>query len=290
MRPGMDPSWGATRASVNFLEQWASWFQVGPASFAIRRTLVSSKYHCFCQAPLKGFSVSKTYGQYCGLARALDLVGGRWSLLIVRDLLTGPKRFGELEQGLPGIATNVLASRLRELEKTGLVRRSLLGPGSSSVVYELTPYGRELQEPLVALGRWGARLLGEPKAGDTFSSSSFAIGLLATFRPDKAGDGELGFEFRFGDPPLRVAVSRAQLSFPSDPTWEPRVVFASRLEVLIDILAGGLDLDHALASGRMQIEGPKRDARRFFEIFSWGPVGPNPDDVRAGARDVGGTI
>jgi DNA-binding HxlR family transcriptional regulator len=234
--------------------------------------------------------VTKTYGQYCALARALDLVGGRWSLLIVRDLLTGPKRFSELEQGLPGIATNVLASRLRELEETGLVRRSLLGPRSSSVVYELTTYGRELEEPLVALGRWGARLLGEPKAGDAFSSSSFAIGLLAAFRPDKAGDREFGFEIRFGDRPLRVAVSRGRLSFPSDPTWEPRVVFESRLEVLIDILAGRLDLDHALASGRIQIGGSKRDARRFFEIFSWGPVGPNPDDVRAEARGADGTV
>jgi DNA-binding HxlR family transcriptional regulator len=212
--------------------------------------------------------VTRTYGQYCALARALDLVGGRWSLLIVRDLLTGPKRFSELEQGLPGIATNVLASRLRELEETGLVRRSLLGPGSSSVVYELTPYGRELEEPLVALGRWGARLLGEPRAGDAFTAGSFAIGLLATFRPDEAGDREFGFEIRFGDRPVRVAVSRGRLSFPSDTTWEPHVVFESRPEVLIDILAGRLDLDQALASGRMQIEGPKRDARRFFEIFS----------------------
>jgi DNA-binding HxlR family transcriptional regulator len=234
--------------------------------------------------------VTKTYGQYCGLARALDLVGGRWSLLIVRDLLTGPKRFGELEHGLPGIATNVLAARLRELEATGLVRRSLLGLGSSSVVYELTPDGRELEAPLVALGRWGARLLGEPKAGDAFNSSSFAIGLLATFRPDKAGDRELGFEIRFGDRPLRVAVSRGRLSFPSDPTWEPRVVFESRPEVLIGILAGRLDLDHALASGSMQLEGPKRDARRFVEIFSWGPVGANPDEARAGASGADGTV
>jgi DNA-binding HxlR family transcriptional regulator len=229
--------------------------------------------------------VAKTYGQYCGLARALDLVGGRWSLLVVRDLSTGPKRFSELEQGLPGIPTNVLASRLRELEETGLVRRSLLAPGSSSVVYELTPYGRELEEPLVALGRWGARLLGEPQPGDAFSSSSFAIGLRATFRPDTAGDREFGFEIRFGDRPLRVAVSRGRLSFPSDPTWGPRVVLESRPEVLVNILAGRLDLDHALASGSMQIAGAKRDAHRFFEIFSWGPVGASPDEVHAGAAD-----
>jgi DNA-binding HxlR family transcriptional regulator len=224
--------------------------------------------------------VARAYGQYCGVARALDLVGGRWSLLIVRDLLTGPKRFIELEHGLPGIATNVLASRLRELEEAGLVRRSLVGPGSSSVVYELTPYGRELEEPLVALGQWGGKSLGEPKAGDVFSSSSFAIALRAAFRPDKAGDREFGFEIRW-DQPLRVAVSRGRVSFPSDPTWGARVVFESRPEVLIAIMAGRLDLDRALASGSMQIEGPKRDARRFFEIFSLWPEGAKPDDVRA---------
>jgi DNA-binding HxlR family transcriptional regulator len=234
--------------------------------------------------------VAKTYGQYCGLARALDLVGGRWSLLIVRDLLIGPKRFSELEQGLPGIPTNVLASRLRELEEAGLVRRSLLARGSSSVVYQLTPYGLELEEPLIALGRWGAKLLGEPQAGDAFSPSSFAIGLRATFRPDIAGDRELGFEIRFGDRSLRVAVSRGRLTFPSDPTWEPRVVLECGPEVLSSILAGRLDLEHALASGSMQITGPKRDARRFVQLFSWGPVGADPDEVRARAHDADGAV
>lgn len=232
--------------------------------------------------------MTRTYGQYCGVARALDLVGGRWSLLIVRDLLTGPKRFTELEQGLPGIATNVLASRLRELEERGLVRRSLLGPGSSSVVYELTPYGRELEEPVVALGRWGGKSLGEPKAGDFFSFSSFAIALRSAFRPDEAGDRELRIEIRIEERPLRVAVGRGRLSFPSDPTWEPRVVLESSLEVLSDILIGRLDLDDALASGGMRIEGPRRDARRFFQIFSLVPGGADPDDV-LGTRGADGT-
>ncbi|HJS27122.1 MAG TPA: winged helix-turn-helix transcriptional regulator, partial [Actinomycetota bacterium] len=187
-------------------------------------------------------------------------------------------------RGLPGIATNVLASRLRELEEVGLVRRSLLGPGSSSVVYELTPYGRELEEPIVALGRWGGRSLGEPKAGDSFSFSSFAIALRSAFRPDETGDRELRFEIRLEEGALRVAVSRGRLSFPNDPTWEARVVLESRLEVLSDILIGRLDLDHALTSGSIRIAGPKRDARRFFQIFSLVQAGAAPGDVRAGAH------
>src|ERR671936_950820 len=105
----------------------------------------------------------RSYGQFCGLARAVEVVGERWALLIVRDLLVGPKRFTDLRRGLPRIPTNVLAERLRELEYAGVVRRRLLPRPAGSVVYELTPYGQELEEAVLPLGRWGARALGEPR-------------------------------------------------------------------------------------------------------------------------------
>ena len=98
----------------------------------------------------------RTYNQYCGLARALDLVGERWALLVVRELVLGPKRFTDLQAGLPGIGTNILSARLRELEESGVVARRTLPPPAASAVYELTPYGRELEPAVDALGRRGA--------------------------------------------------------------------------------------------------------------------------------------
>src|SRR5919198_6110493 len=100
---------------------------------------------------------SRTYEQFCGVARALDLVGERWALLVVRDLVLGPKRFTDLRRGLPGMGTNILAARLKELEHAGVVRRRTLPPPAASAVYELTEWGHELEPVVLALGRWGSR-------------------------------------------------------------------------------------------------------------------------------------
>jgi DNA-binding HxlR family transcriptional regulator/putative sterol carrier protein len=207
------------------------------------------------------------YGQFCGLARALELVGGRWSLMIVRELLTGPKRFTELEQGLPGIPTNILSSRLRELEEAGLVQRTLLARPSSSVAYELTPYGMELEEPMVGLGMWGSKSLGRPTDGEFFSLGALTLALRGAFHPEKANGRDLRFEVRFGDRPLHVAVSGGQVSVPDDAPSEPHVALEAAPEVFAELLVGSLGLDSAIASGRVRVQGPKRDARRFFEIF-----------------------
>src|SRR4051812_42628225 len=138
--------------------------------------------------------MTRAYGQYCGVAHALDLIGSRWSLLIVRDLMIGPKRFSELEQGLHGIPTNILSSRLRELEDAGVVERKLLPRPANSIVYELTPYGFELEEPMKLLGMWGAKSLAKPCADDVFSSSALKMGLRARFRPEVAVGQDLRAE------------------------------------------------------------------------------------------------
>src|SRR5215211_4757632 len=106
----------------------------------------------------------RSYGQYCAMARALDVLGDRWTLLIVRELLTGPKRFKDLLEGLPGIGTNLLAGRLKDLAGAGVLRRTTLPPPAGSSVYELTERGRELEPVLMGLARWGLDLLGERAA------------------------------------------------------------------------------------------------------------------------------
>src|SRR3954451_13536536 len=108
----------------------------------------------------------RSYGQFCGLARALDLVGERWALLLIRDLLVSPKRFTDLRRGLPKIPSNILSDRLKELEEAGGVERRIVPRPSGAVVYQLTEYGNELEDTVLALGRWGAKILGEPRQSE----------------------------------------------------------------------------------------------------------------------------
>src|SRR5919201_6000091 len=140
----------------------------------------------------------RSYGQFCGLARAVEVVGERWALLIVRDLLVGPKRFTDLRRGLPRIPTNVLAERLRELEDAGVVQRRLLPRPAGSVVYDLTAYGRALDEVVMALGRWGALAMGEPRPDEIVTPDSLIIALRTTFCHDSAPPGPVAYELRLG--------------------------------------------------------------------------------------------
>jgi DNA-binding HxlR family transcriptional regulator len=140
--------------------------------------------------------VRKSYDQYCPVAHALDLVGERWSLLVVRELMRGPKRYTDLAEHLPGIGTNILAARLRDLEAYGVVSKRRLPPPAASRVYELTEYGRALETVLRELALWGARSLGPPKAEDELFPGwlESAVGtVLAPIAPPGR------FEFRVGD-------------------------------------------------------------------------------------------
>src|SRR5918997_566704 len=121
----------------------------------------------------------RSYAQYCGLARALDVLGERWTLLAIRELLLGPKRFSDLLAGLSGIGPNVLSTRLRTLEAEGLVTKRRLPPPAASTVYELTGRGRELEPAVVELARWGVGLLGPPAEDDRYRPGWLALSLRA---------------------------------------------------------------------------------------------------------------
>jgi DNA-binding HxlR family transcriptional regulator len=140
--------------------------------------------------------VVKHYCQYCPVAHSLDVIGERWSLLIVRDLMGGPKRYTDLAGGLPGIGTNILASRLKDLEAAGVVHKYRLPPPAASQVYELTEYGRELKGVLFEMARWGARSLGPPKQEELHPGwLEGAIRLVGYAAPECSGR----FVFRVGD-------------------------------------------------------------------------------------------
>src|SRR6187551_3572206 len=123
---------------------------------------------------------TREYGQYCGVTRALELVGERWAMLIVRDLLVGPRRYGELAAGLPRIPSNILAARLKELQAEGIIRRA---PRSRVIVYELTAYGRELEPIVLSLSAWGFKALGDPRLDQVITPSSMTMVLRSAFQP-----------------------------------------------------------------------------------------------------------
>jgi DNA-binding HxlR family transcriptional regulator len=158
--------------------------------------------------------VTKHYDQYCPIAHALELVGDRWALLVVRELLHGPKRYTDLAEHLPGIGTNVLASRLRELEAGGIVTKRTLPPPAASRVYELTEYGRGLQPVLRELALWGARSLGPPTAGDELFPGWLANAVDVVLAP-VAPAGR--FEFRVGDEVASLVDGHAETGHVEDP-------------------------------------------------------------------------
>ena len=127
---------------------------------------------------------TRSYGQYCGLTTAVELIGERWAMLIIRDLMVGPRRYTDLKQGLPKIPTNILSARLKELQERGVVRRAPLY--RTGLVYELTPYGRQLEPIVLALGRWGFAQMGEPGPDDIVTADSLTMALRTAFRADAA--------------------------------------------------------------------------------------------------------
>jgi DNA-binding HxlR family transcriptional regulator len=140
---------------------------------------------------------ARNYGQYCGVTTALELVGERWALLIVRDLLVGSRRYTDLKRGLPRIPTNILSTRLKELQQAGVVRRLPLPHG---LAYELTDYGRRLEDVVLALGRWGFESMGSPTEGDIVTSDSLTMALRTAFRADVAADfPPTAYEVRMAD-------------------------------------------------------------------------------------------
>jgi DNA-binding HxlR family transcriptional regulator len=214
---------------------------------------------------------TRTFGQYCGLARALELVGERWALLVVRDLLLGPKRFTDLRRGLARIPTNVLASRLKELEEAGVVRRRLLPRPAAAVVYELTPYGQELEDVVLRLGRWGARALGEPRPEDALTEDSLVLALRATFRPEATRGLRASYELRAGDAVVHARVDDGALEAAGGPLAGADLVVETG-PVLKALMAGEVSPDEAVESGAVRLAGDRALLTRFVEFFRLGPA------------------
>jgi DNA-binding HxlR family transcriptional regulator/putative sterol carrier protein len=208
----------------------------------------------------------RTYGSYCGIAYALELVGERWALLVIRDLILGPKRFTDLRRGLPRIPSNVLSARVKELESAGIIRRRLVPRPESGVVYELTEFGQELEDVILRLGRWGARTLREPRPEDTVNADSMMLALRATFRPEAARGLRASYELRLGEIVFHARVDKGALEVAEGPLPDADLTLESDL-ALRRLMSGELSPRDAVKSGKVRIVGKIDLLERFAEIF-----------------------
>jgi DNA-binding HxlR family transcriptional regulator len=211
-------------------------------------------------------SSRRTYGDRCGIARALDVVGERWALLVVRELLLGPKRFTDLRAGLPHIGPDVLSQRLRELEQAGIVRRHTLAPPAASRVYELTSRGQELEPVVLALGRWGSRT--EVPADDAaFGADSAVLALKTLFDPKVAGGLVVSYEVRLGEHRFNARVTGGRLELARGAAENPDAVIETDPTTLAALLWHGRSLKQALHSGAVKLEGDRRSLESFLRLF-----------------------
>ncbi len=211
-------------------------------------------------------STKRTYQEACGIPRALDRVGERWSLLITRELMLGPKRFTDLRTGLPHVGPDVLSQRLRDLEEAGVLERRRLPPPAASQVYELTDWGRELEPILIALGRWGARAPAAPE-GCGMSRDAHILSLMTLFDPELAHGFETALELRLGEERFRAVVA-GDLTLERGQVDQPDAVVTTDHETLLALAHRRVALDDAEAAGDVSVEGDREAVARFFGLFT----------------------
>jgi DNA-binding HxlR family transcriptional regulator/putative sterol carrier protein len=209
----------------------------------------------------------RTYGDGCAIARALDLVGERWALLVVRELLLGPKRYTDLRRGLPNASPNVLSQRLGELERAGVVRRYKLPPPASSRVYALTDWGLELEDIVMSLGRWGARSPTPPGDAPIASADSIILALRARFDSSAAHGLRARYELRLGEDRFRIEVADDEMKVARGDADRADARIDTDPDTINAVLWGGRALADAQRSGRMTIEGDKAAVERFIRLF-----------------------
>lgn len=208
----------------------------------------------------------RTYADRCGIARALDLVGERWTLLVVRELVFGPRRFTDLQSALNNISPDVLSQRLRDLEAHGLIERDVLPPPAASRVYALTERGRELEPVLHALGRFGSRAPmppGDPELGP----DAAMVALPALFHAARAGDLHATLELRLGGETFTAGVADGELTLARGEASAPAAVITADPGVLAAVLWHDRPLRDAIAAGDAEVTGSRRAAERFLRLF-----------------------
>ncbi|MEV6848479.1 helix-turn-helix domain-containing protein [Actinoplanes sp. NPDC051411] len=209
----------------------------------------------------------KHFGQYCGLARAMELVGERWAMLILRDLAVHPRRYSDLLTGLPGIPTNVLSTRLKELEQNGIVERQIAPAPQRGVVYAMTPAGHSLEPALLALGRWGATQLDDdPRDGEIVTPEAFTMTLRAVFNDDLAAGVDASWQLHSGDIEVYAVVTDGKLDAGVGPgPGDPDLVITFRPDNLPSFRA----LMQAARCGLVDLTGRRELLDTFIRLFEF---------------------
>ncbi|CAL9404006.1 hypothetical protein SUDANB105_01513 [Streptomyces sp. enrichment culture] len=203
----------------------------------------------------------RSYDQYCSAARALDVIGDRWTLLIVRELLAGPRRYTDLHADLPGVSTDVLASRLKDMERDGLTTRRRLPPPGAAFVYELTPRGRELLPVLQAVGAWGQAELGERRPTDAVRAHWFALPLLRALE----GQGVVEVRLDEGEFHLYVGADDGPLYGDGPAPGEPDARLVLDVDTCTAVARGEAGLADAVRDGRVTVTGDGAIAKALRE-------------------------
>ena len=220
----------------------------------------------------------RSYNQFCALAYALDAVGERWTLLIIRELLAGPRRFKDLVDGLPGISSNLLSERLKGLEQQGIIRRRVLPPPAGSTVYELTVLGQALERAVLELGKWGSQFLPASLEGVALPSlGAITLAIKAFFHPEQAQGVKETYELQLGNEILQVQVNEGELQVQQGQSLQADVVFYTDMQVFVGLFAGQIQPEEALAAGIIWAEdGRASEGRAVTE----GPGNGRPEDGR----------
>jgi len=211
-------------------------------------------------------ATTRTYGDGCGIAHALDLVGERWALLVVRELLLGPKRFTDLRDGLPNASPNVLAQRLRDLEQAAVVQRRKLPPPAGSWIYELTEWGRELKPIVITLGTWAVRSPSFPHDAPV-GTDSVILALSTFFDPGAAGDLSARYQLRLGENAFHVRVAAGVIEVDRGAAADPDAIIETDAVTLSQVIWNGRDLAEASRAGDIKIDGDERAVARFLGLF-----------------------
>lgn len=211
--------------------------------------------------------VMRSYNQYCPLARALDVIGERWTLLIVRELLSGPKRFKDLQDALVGIGTNLLSTRLKNAESNDLITKTKLPPPAVATVYELTERGRKLEETLLALVRWGIPLFASAKKPKEYFMPHWLLqGMLSTFNPSAAGRVSETYEFHVDAEVFHIRVRGGQANGDMGKGYDPDLIWVSDSESFMSLAFHLLTPQQAIKKGLVQ-SGDRKTLERVLQIF-----------------------
>lgn len=227
----------------------------------------------FCEA----VASKRRYEDACGVAHGLDLIGERWALLVLRELMLGPKRFSDLRADLPGLSANILTQRLEGLEASGLLTRKRLPPPANTQVYELTPWGYEAEQIILSLGRWACRSPAQDHSLPV-SNVSILLSFRAMFVRERAGELDARIGFRFGAESFIVRIAAGELTASRDSLEKADVIFTGTASAVAAAVYGGQPLEALAQAGALTVEGDRDLAKRFVSLFSL------PQKARADGR------